>query len=179
MQCAVRLQSSLSPLRLIYDPPALRRRARPVRRGLPLTLVSIVQPSGNFLRPMLLVALAAILLLGVTNCALPGQRSTIVRDDNLAAVLERCAQAAEGMHFDVKAIDRSHQILVAEGRVEGGLAFHEIGLSIKVTHVEGKSYHVEAIATSDERGIRQGAERKAREYFFRELRETGIIIISD
>ncbi|MDP3939758.1 MAG: hypothetical protein Q8R92_16700 [Deltaproteobacteria bacterium] len=140
---------------------------------------SIHPAARSLMRSGLLGALIALLFLAGMNCALPGQRSAIVRDDDLGAVLERCAQAAEGMHFDVKAIDRSHQILVAEGRVEGGLAFHEIRLSIKVIHLEGNNYRVEAIATSDERGIREGAQRKAREYFFRELRETGIIIISE
>jgi hypothetical protein len=121
-------------------------------------------------------ALAAIFILVLLGCQLPGQRSALVREENLGAVLDNCERAVKAMHFEVKAVDRSHQILLAEGRVEGNLAFHDIRLSIKVIHVAGDSYRVEAIATSDERGIRAGAERKARELFFRKLRETGIVV---
>jgi hypothetical protein len=88
------------------------------------------------------------------------------------ALLDQCAQAIEQMHFELKAVDRSHQILLAEGRVEGKLSFHEIRLSIKVVHLEGQRFRVEATATADGRGIRAGAERKARKLFFRELEKT-------
>jgi hypothetical protein len=73
----------------------------------------------------------------------------------------------------VKAVDRAHLIVVAEGRIEGNLRFHDVRLSIKVVHQEGRRYKVEAIATSNARGIRAGAERKARRLFFRELEKTG------
>lgn len=122
------------------------------------------------------LAILAALLLAPLACALPGQRSALVRGDDVGLILDRCATAVEAMHFQVKAIDRSHQILLAEGRVEGGLRFHDVRLSIKVVYVEGKKYRVEAIATSDQRGIRAGAEKKARKMFFEKLRETGIVI---
>jgi hypothetical protein len=122
-----------------------------------------------------LAILAALLLLPLA-CALPGQRSTLVRGQDVGVILDHCATAVEAMHFQVKAIDRSHQILLAEGRVEGGLRFHDVRLSIKVIHVEGKEYRVEAIASSDQRGIRAGAERKARKMFFEKLRDTGIVV---
>ncbi len=125
--------------------------------------------------PLPRTILAALLLGALLSpaCQLPGQRYTMVEARTPRAVLERCAKAAEGMHFTVKAIDRAHLIVVAEGRIEGSLAFHEVRLSIKVVHKGGHHYKVEAIATSDERGIRAGAEKKARRLFFREPEETG------
>jgi hypothetical protein len=154
----------------------LREISTSIEKGRPLNGSPSLVPAAVSSPRRLLPSLIAILLLGVLNCALPGQRSALVREDNLGAVLDRCAQAVKAMHFEVKAVDRSHQILLAEGRVEGNLNFHDVRLSIKVVHVVGKTYRVEAIATADERGIRAGAERKAREFFFRELRQTGIII---
>ncbi|MFQ5456864.1 MAG: hypothetical protein ACE5FC_00215, partial [Myxococcota bacterium] len=62
------------------------------------------------------------------------------------------------------------------GRVEGGLSFHKVRLSIKVVHLSDQRYRVEAIATADEKGIRAGAEKKTRKLFFRELGETGVRI---
>ncbi len=120
--------------------------------------------------------LAALVFLLLAACTLPGPRAREVEADSLRVVLAHCAEAVEGMHFEVKAVDRSHHIVIAEGRVEGGLSFHEVRLSIKVTHIDGSRYQVEAIATADERGIREGAEKKARKLFFRELREIGIVI---
>ncbi len=105
-------------------------------------------------------------------CQLPGQQATEVTAEKPSALLERCAGAARRMHFDVKAIDRSHLIVVADGKVEGNLAFHPVHLSIKVIHLEGTRYRVEVITTGDERGIRAGAEKKARRLFFRALEET-------
>jgi hypothetical protein len=116
--------------------------------------------------------LAAWIILGA-GCQLPGQRSEVVSAESPRVVLERCARAAEAMHFKVKAVDRAHLVVVAEGRVEGRLRFHDVRLSITVVHVEGNHYRVEAIATSDERGIRAGAERKARRLFFQRLAERG------
>jgi len=127
---------------------------------------------GRFSAP----GLAALVFLLLAACTLPGPRTREVEADSLRGVLARCSEAAEGMHFKVKAVDRSHHIVIAEGRVEGGLSFHEVRLSIKVTHIDGNRYEVEAIATADERGIREGAEKKTRKLFFRELKETGIVI---
>ncbi len=136
--------------------------ALPARNSLP----------GRFFAP----GLAALLFLLLTACALSGPRAREVEADSLRVVLARCADAAEGMHFKVKAVDHSHHIVIAEGRVEGGLSFHQVRLSIKVTHIGGRRYQVEAIATADEKGIREGAEKKTRKLFFRELMETGIVI---
>ena len=118
-----------------------------------------------------LIALVASFAAGA--CQLPGQRSAEVTAEKPSALLERCAGAVRAMHFDVKAIDKSHLIVIAEGRVEGNLAFHSVNLSIKVIHQGGTRYRVEAIATSDERGIRAGVERKARRLFFRKLEQAG------
>ena len=93
--------------------------------------------------------------------------------DSPRDVLERCARAAEAAHFKVKAIDRAHLVVVAEGRVEWRLRFHDVRLSISVEHESGKLYEVKAIATSDGPGIRAGAERKARRLFFKELEKVG------
>ena len=120
---------------------------------------------------LLLIALVGPFAAGA--CQLPGQTSAEVTAEKPSALLERCAAAVRAMHFDVKAIDRSHLIVIAEGRVEGNLAFHSVNLSIKVIHQESTRYRVEAIATSDERGIRAGAEKKARELFFRKLEQGG------
>jgi hypothetical protein len=120
----------------------------------------------------LLLAVTVLLPAG-SGCQLPGQRKALVTADSPRDVLERCARAAEAMHFKVKAIDRAHLVVVAEGRVEGRLAFHEVRLSIAVIHEEGKLYRVEAIATSDGRGIRAGAEKKARRIFFEKLAQGG------
>jgi len=117
----------------------------------------------------ILCALALLAGLAGAGCRLPGKRSTEIQADKPSALLERCAQTVRAMHFEVKAIDRSHLIVVAEGKVEGNLAFHPVRLSIKVVHREGTRYRVEVTATGDERGIRAGAEKKAREMFFREL----------
>ncbi len=125
---------------------------------------------GFGIRLCLGIAFAAAL--GAAGCLIPGQRSTEVEAETTGAILERCAEAVERMHFDLKAVDRSHQIVVAEGKVEGGLSFHEVHLSIKVIHLEGRRFRVEAIATADGRGIRAGVEKKARKLFFRELEET-------
>jgi hypothetical protein len=121
----------------------------------------------------ILAALALIASILAAACQLPGQKSMEISAENPSALLERCAEAARAMHFDVKAIDKSHLIVVADGKVEGALRFHTIHLSIKVIHLAGTGYRVEAIATSDERGIRAGAERKARRLFFRELEKRG------
>jgi len=121
--------------------------------------------------------LAALLVLAPmvdAGCRLPGPRSAEVTAKKPSDLLRRCADAARGgMHFDVKAVDRSHLVVVAEGKVEGNLAFHQVRLSIKVVHLGGTRYRVEVIATSDERGIRAGAEKKARQFFFRELEKRG------
>lgn len=122
------------------------------------------------------LALGVLIFLLFGACALPGPRSQNVRADSLGAVLARCSEAVEGMHFTVKAVDRSHHIVIAEGRVEGGLSFHKVRLSIKVVHLGDQRYRVEAIATADEKGIRAGAEKKTRKLFFRELGETGVRI---
>lgn len=116
-----------------------------------------------------------VLFAGIAGagCQLPGQRSVEVTAEKPSALLERCAEAIRAMHFHVKAIDRSHLVVIADGNVEGDLDFHPVRLSIKVIHQGGTHYRVEAIATSDERGIRAGTERKARELFFRKLEERG------
>jgi hypothetical protein len=122
------------------------------------------------------ITLAALLLSALllpAACLLPGQRSALVEARTPREALDRCAKAAEGMHFKVKAIDRAHLVVVAEGRIEGHLRFHEVRLSIKVVYQGGHQYKVEAIATSNARGIRAGAERKARRLFFHELEEAG------
>jgi hypothetical protein len=116
------------------------------------------------------VALAAAL--GAAGCLLPGRRSAEVEGETTGAILDQCAEAVERMHFDLKAVDRSHQIVVAEGKVEGGLSFHEVRLSIKVVHLEGRRFRVEADAAANERGLRAGAVKKARKLFFRELEKT-------
>ena len=121
----------------------------------------------------ILAALLALAPVASSGCRLPGRRSAEVTADRPSDLLRRCADAARGMHFDVKAVDRSHLVVVAEGKVEGDLAFHPVHLSIKVVHLERTRYRVEAIATSDERGIRAGAEKKARRFFFRELEKRG------
>jgi hypothetical protein len=120
--------------------------------------------------------LAALLLSALVlsaACQLPGQRSALIEAPTPREALDRCARAAEGMHFKVKAVDRAHLVVVAEGRIEGNLRFHEVRLSIKVVHQEGRRYKVEAIATANTRGIRAGAEGKARRLFFRELGGAG------
>ena len=119
--------------------------------------------------PILMALLSAV---AGGGCQLPGQQATEVMGEKPSAVLERCAAAARRMHFDVKAIDRSHLIVVAEGKVEGNLAFHPVHLSIKVIHLGQTRYRVEVISTGDERGIRAGAEKKARRLYFRALEET-------
>ena len=127
-------------------------------------------------RALSMTILAALLVLAPmvdAGCQFPGPRSAEVTADRPSDLLRRCADAARGMHFDVEAVDRSHLIVVAEGKVEGDLAFHQVRLSIKVVHLERTRYRVEAIATSDERGIRAGAEKKARQFFFQELEERG------
>lgn len=158
---------------LVISPLAQRS---PVWKGIALTpthaLPARASSPGRFSAP----GLTALVFLLLAACALPGPQAKEVEADSLRVVLAHCAEAAEGMHFKVKAVDRSHHIVIAEGRVEGGLSFHEVRLSIKVTHIEGRRYEVEAIATADERGIREGAEKKARKLFFRELRESGIMI---
>lgn len=125
--------------------------------------------------PMSILA-ALLALVACTGCQLPGPRSKEVTAEKPSALLERCAAAARGMHFTVKAIDRSHLIVIAEGKIEGDLDFHQVRLSIKLIHLEGTRYRVEAVATSDERGIRAGAEKKARQLFFRELEERGGVL---
>ncbi|OGP86766.1 MAG: hypothetical protein A2Y95_12630 [Deltaproteobacteria bacterium RBG_13_65_10] len=129
------------------------------------------------IRTLIPNTILALLLFGAilspTACQLPGQRSAVIQAQTPREVLERCAKAAEGMHFTVKAIDHAHLVVVAEGRVEGSLSFHEVRLSIKVVYLGDHRYKVEAITTSSERGIRAGAEKKARDFFFRELEEAG------
>jgi len=121
----------------------------------------------------ILAALLALVPVASNGCRLPGPRSAEVTAKKPSDLLRRCADAARGMHFDVKAVDRSHLVVVAEGKVEGDLAFHQVRLSIKVVHLGGTRYRVEVITTSDERGIRAGAEKKARRLFFRELEKRG------
>ena len=125
------------------------------------------------LRPAARLSFLALVLLGAFSgwtCQLPGPHSDLVTADRPSVLLDRCTLAVRAMHFDVKAVDRSHLIVVAEGKIEGDLAFHTVRLSIKVVHLEGSRYRVEATATSDERGIRAGVEQKARQHFFRELK---------
>jgi len=129
-------------------------------------------PSRKF-STAILAALLALAPVVSNGCRLPGPRSAEVTAKKPSDLLRRCADAARGIHFNVKAVDRSHLVVVAEGKVEGDLAFHPVRLSIKVVHLGGTRYRVEAIATSDERGIRAGAEKKARQFFFRELETRG------